>query len=71
MAWLLQLLGELREQATPQADHWRTILAPLENHAAERLRHNLIGLCAAVHRDDMVARWTPSFALYLFAEVAQ
>jgi len=44
MAWLLQLLGELRQQAAPQTDHWRNILAPLENHATERLRHYLARL---------------------------
>jgi hypothetical protein len=38
MAWLLQLLVELREQTTPDAERWRTILAPLESHAADRFR---------------------------------
>jgi hypothetical protein len=41
MAWMLQLLGELREQSTPQAERWRTVLAPLETHAAARFRHYL------------------------------
>lgn len=44
MAWLLQLLGELREQTTPQAEHWRSILAPLESHAAASLHHYLTRL---------------------------
>ena len=38
MAWLLQLLAELRELATPAAERWRTSLAPLESHAAARFR---------------------------------
>lgn len=38
MAWLLQLLTELREMATPDAARWRTMLAPLESHAAARFR---------------------------------
>lgn len=38
MAWVLQLLAELHEQATPQAESWRTVLAPLERHAAEHFR---------------------------------
>lgn len=38
MAWLLQLLAELRAMATPDAERWRTVLAPLESHAAERFR---------------------------------
>lgn len=35
MAWLLQLMAELREQTTPDAERWRTILTPLESHAAD------------------------------------
>lgn len=38
MAWLLQLLAELREMATPDGERWRTVLAPLETHAAARFR---------------------------------
>jgi len=38
MAWLLQLMTELREMSTPAAERWRTILAPLESHAVERFR---------------------------------
>lgn len=38
MAWLLQLMAELREMATPAAERWCTILTPLENHAADRFR---------------------------------
>jgi hypothetical protein len=38
MAWLLQLLAELREQATTQANQWRELLTPLEIHAANRFR---------------------------------
>jgi hypothetical protein len=34
----------LREQATPQTEQWRLILAPLESHAAERFRHYLARL---------------------------
>jgi hypothetical protein len=44
MAWVLQLLGELREQSTPQAERWRTVLAPLEAHATARFRHYLARL---------------------------
>jgi len=38
MAWLLQLMAELREQSSPLVDAWRTILTPLEAHAAHRFR---------------------------------
>ncbi|MBX3011198.1 MAG: DUF2891 domain-containing protein [Caldilineaceae bacterium] len=38
MAWLLQLMVELREQTTAAAQRWRAVLAPLESHAAERFR---------------------------------
>src|SRR5262245_40365900 len=36
MAWLLQLMAELREMATQQSAHWHALLQPLEHHAAER-----------------------------------
>ncbi|RIK34232.1 MAG: DUF2891 domain-containing protein [Chloroflexi bacterium] len=48
MAWVLQLLSELREQTTPQTERWRTVLAPLENHAAGRFRHYLARLPYAI-----------------------
>jgi hypothetical protein len=38
MAWLLQLLAELREQDTAQSNEWQEILSPLETHAAARFR---------------------------------
>ncbi|MET0401144.1 MAG: DUF2891 domain-containing protein [Cystobacter sp.] len=38
LAWLLQLAAELREWDDPQAREWATALAPLETHAAQRLR---------------------------------
>ncbi len=38
MAWLLQLMAELREQTSPDTVAWRTILTPLEEHAAQRFR---------------------------------
>ncbi|MEZ4735567.1 MAG: DUF2891 domain-containing protein [Caldilineaceae bacterium] len=38
MAWLLQLMAELREQTTPDAERWCAILMPLESHAADRFR---------------------------------
>ncbi|CAN5713047.1 DUF2891 domain-containing protein [soil metagenome] len=37
MAWLLQLMVELREMATPQSLQWQTLLQPLEQLAIERL----------------------------------
>ena len=38
LAWLLQLSAELREWDDPDAQRWARTLAPLEAHAAERLR---------------------------------
>ncbi len=38
MAWLLQLMAELREQSSPLVDGWRATLTPLETHAATRFR---------------------------------
>lgn len=34
MAWLLQLVAELHEWDDPDADGWREVLRPLEDHAA-------------------------------------
>lgn len=36
IAWLLQLMAELREMATPLSESWQLILTPLEQHAATR-----------------------------------
>ena len=41
MAWLLQLLAELREMKTAQTTAWAEILQPLEAHATERFRSYL------------------------------
>jgi len=38
LAWLLQLVAELREWMTPEAKAWAEALAPLERAAAARLR---------------------------------
>ena len=38
MAWLLQLMAELREQTTADAARWGAVLAPVEAHAANRFR---------------------------------
>lgn len=38
MAWLLQLLAELREAEGEPFDTWRAVLTPLESHAARRFR---------------------------------
>ncbi len=37
MAWLLQLMAELREMATPLSTQWQQLLQPLEQWAIERL----------------------------------
>jgi len=38
LAWLLQLVAELREWMTPEAKAWAEALAPLERAAAARIR---------------------------------
>ena len=38
LAWLLQLVAELRDWADPDARRWAALLAPLEAEAAERIR---------------------------------
>ena len=38
LAWLLQLVAELREWRDPQAQRWAATLAPLERAAAERIK---------------------------------
>lgn len=59
MAWVLQLLAELREQTTPQTERWRTVLAPLEEHAAGQMRHYLTRLAypirSGVHNQSAFA----------------
>jgi hypothetical protein len=38
LAWLLQLCAELREWNDPQAQQWSSVLQPLENEAATRIK---------------------------------
>lgn len=44
MAWLLQLMAELREFASAATNGWRALLTPLEEHAAMRFRTYLTRL---------------------------
>jgi hypothetical protein len=44
IAWLLQLVAELREWATPQSEQWLEHLAPLERLAAQRFQRYITRL---------------------------